>query len=165
MSPGIKNPFKKDLLRRQFDSCVLCYFTRHKDLFREDGTRHTGNGVANQFWWGFDGARKPEQWDGSRDTPAYASYRAGEAIAAYEAALAAKDADIARLREENEKLASFAKSFNFTCAASFYNDCYLNINEPNSAGFRLGNGSQFSKFIAALEERRRAALAGGSDAS
>ena len=82
-----------------------------------------------------------------------------------EPALAAKDADIARLREENEKLASFAKSFNFTCAASFYNDCYLNINEPNSAGFRLGNGSQFSKFIAALEERRRAALAGGSDAS
>ena len=98
MSPGIKNPFKKDLLRRQFDSCVLCYFTRHKDLFREDGTRHTGNGVANQFWWGFDGARKPEQWDGSRDTPAYASYRAGEAIAAYEAALAAKDAEIERLR-------------------------------------------------------------------
>ena len=79
--------------------------------------------------------------------------------------IAAKDAEIARLREENEKLASFAKSFNFTCAASFYNDCYLNINEPNSAGFRLGNGSQFSKFIAALEERRRAALAGGSDAS
>ena len=82
-----------------------------------------------------------------------------------EVALAAKDAEIARLREENEKLASFAKSFNFTCTASFYNDCYLNINEPNSAGFRLGNGSQFSKFIAALEERRRAALAGGSDAS
>ena len=82
-----------------------------------------------------------------------------------QAKCAAKDAEIARLREENEKLASFAKSFNFTCAASFYNDCYLNINEPNSAGFRLGNGSQFSKFIAALEERRRAALAGGSDAS
>lgn len=80
-------------------------------------------------------------------------------------ALAAKDAELAKLREENEKLASFAKSFNFTCTASFYNDCYLNINEPNSAGFRLGNGSQFSKFIAALEERRRAALDGGSDAA
>jgi len=142
MSPGIKNPFKKDLLRRQFDSCVLCYFTRHKDLFR-DGTRHTGNGVANQFWWGFDGARKPEQWDGSRDTPAYASYRAGEAIAAYEAAIAAKDAELARALEALKELVS---------ACTRYDE-----DEERSV--------LLTSNYCRAKDRAAALLAGGSDAS
>lgn len=107
MSEPVRNPFKKDILRRQFDACVLCYFTRHKDLFRPDGSRHTGNGVANSFWWGFDGVRTPEQWDGSRDTPAYASYRAGELIAAFESALAAKDAEIEKLSEARDLISDW----------------------------------------------------------
>lgn len=83
-----RNPFKKEILKRQFAACIYCYFARDKDFFRADGSRHTGNGVANQFWWGYDGARKPEQWDAaSKDTPAYASYRAGSLVAAYEASL------------------------------------------------------------------------------
>lgn len=80
-------------------------------------------------------------------------------LQARDEALAAKDAEIARLREENEELSSFAKSFNMTCVeSSFYKDCYLHINEPDSVSFRIGNGSQFSKFVAALEARRIAAL-------
>nr|WP_250808451.1 hypothetical protein [Neorhizobium tomejilense] len=83
-----RNPFKKDILKKQFAACVYCYFSRDKDFFRADGSRNMGNGVANQFWWGFDGVRKPEQWNAaSKDTPAYASYRAGEMIATYEASL------------------------------------------------------------------------------
>ncbi|NNH59493.1 hypothetical protein HLI01_22420 [Rhizobium laguerreae] len=62
-----------------------------------------------------------------------------------------------RLREENERLLAFVRSFKFTCVEdSFYKDCYLNIVEPYSASFRLGNGSQFSQFIGKLEERRAA---------
>lgn len=79
-----RNPFKRDILKKQFAACVYCYFSRDKDFFRADGSRHTGNGVANAFWRGFDGVYKPGHWDGSKDTPAYASYRAGEMIAAYE---------------------------------------------------------------------------------
>lgn len=75
------------------------------------------------------------------------------------AALAAKDAELSRLREENEQLSSFVKSFHLTCVeSSFYKDCYLHIHEPDSVSFRLGNGSQFSKFIGALEKRRLTAL-------
>lgn len=79
-----RNPFKIAILKKQFAACVYCYFSRDKDFFRADGSRHTGNGVANAFWRGFDGVFKPGHWDGSKDTPAYASYRAGEMIAAYE---------------------------------------------------------------------------------
>ncbi|NNH67786.1 hypothetical protein [Rhizobium laguerreae] len=62
-----------------------------------------------------------------------------------------------RLREENARLLAFVRSFKFTCVEDiFYKDCYLNIVEPDSASFRLGNGSQFSLFIGKLEERRAA---------
>lgn len=57
------------------------------------------------------------------------------------------------------ELRKFAESFKFTVTDSFYSDAYLTINEPDSANFRLGTGSQFSKFIAALEARRVVALA------
>ena len=68
------------------------------------------------------------------------------------------------LQRENAELRAFAASFKLTCVeSSFYKDCYLHISEPDSVSFRLGNGSQFSKFIAGLEDRRARALLGGSE--
>lgn len=67
---------------------------------------------------------------------------------------AAKPAGVAALR-------SYAESFHFTVTDSFYSDAYIGIHEPDSITFRLGNGSQFSKHIAKLEERRKAALSAG----
>ncbi|WP_062233094.1 hypothetical protein [Aureimonas sp. N4] len=58
----------------------------------------------------------------------------------------------------DDALRRFAESFKFTVTDSFYSEAYLTINEPDSVSFRIGNGSQFSKFIATLEARRRAAL-------
>ncbi|MCA0338963.1 MAG: hypothetical protein LCH99_04445 [Proteobacteria bacterium] len=74
--------------------------------------------------------------------------------------------EIAELKADLAELRAFAASFKLTCVeSSFYKDCYIHINEPDAIGFRLGNGSQFSKFIARLEDRRaRALLNGGSDA-
>lgn len=69
------------------------------------------------------------------------------------------------LQRENAELRAFASSFKLTCVeSSFYKDCYLHISEPDSVSFRLGNGSQFSKFIAGLEDRRARALLGGENA-
>lgn len=69
------------------------------------------------------------------------------------------------LQRENAELRAFAASFKLTCVeSSFYKDCYLHISEPDSVSFRLGNGSQFSKFIAGLEDRRARALLGGENA-
>lgn len=69
------------------------------------------------------------------------------------------------LQRENAELRSFASSFKLTCVeSSFYKDCYLHISEPDSVSFRLGNGGQFSKFIAGLEARRARALLGGENA-
>lgn len=82
-----RNPFKKDMMRRQFASLVYCYFSRDKDLVRPDGSRHLGNSQATNFWRGFDNVN-PQQWDsGSREMLAYAAYRAGQAVAAYEASI------------------------------------------------------------------------------
>ena len=69
------------------------------------------------------------------------------------------------LQRENAELRAFAASFKFTCVdVSFYKDCYLHINDPDSVSFRLNNGSQFSQFIAKLEDRRARALLGGENA-
>ncbi len=69
------------------------------------------------------------------------------------------------LQRENADLRAFAASFKFTCVeVSFYKDCYLHIIEPDSVSFRLNNGSQFSQFVAKLEDRRARALLGGENA-
>lgn len=69
------------------------------------------------------------------------------------------------LQRENAELRAFAASFKFTCVeVSFYKDCYLHIIEPDSVSFRLNNGSQFSQFVAKLEDRRARALLGGENA-
>jgi hypothetical protein len=81
----ICNPFKDAVMRRQFDACIHCYDTKHRDLIRADGGRHTGNAVANFFWQGFDGAGR-DRWDAaSRKMIAWACYRAGEEIRKREA--------------------------------------------------------------------------------
>ena len=75
--------------------------------------------------------------------------------------LALEDADwrlIIDALSAQEKLAeavAFANSFRFSVAEnSFYKDAYLHIIDPDSVHFRLGTGSQFSKFLSALEDRR-----------
>lgn len=71
------NRFKTPALRKQYDACVKCYRSRHRDLVRPDGTPHLGNGWASHFWRGYK--RTPLNWDApSRKTFAYACYRAGE---------------------------------------------------------------------------------------
>lgn len=73
--------------------------------------------------------------------------------------------EIAELKADLAELRAFAASFKLTCVeSSFYKDCYIHINEPDAVSFRLGNGSQFSKFIAKLEDRRARALLGGENA-
>lgn len=57
-----------------------------------------------------------------------------------------------------DPLRAFAESFHFTMTDSFYSDCYIGIHEPDAVTFRLGNGSQLSKHIAKLEDRRIEAI-------
>lgn len=71
------NPFRNKTMRSQYDACVFCYDTKHRDLIRPDGTRHKGNSVAHHFWMGYDRVAI-ERWDReSRKMIAWAIYRAG----------------------------------------------------------------------------------------
>lgn len=79
-----RNPFKKDMMRRIFATCIYGYFSRDKDFVRADGSRHLGNSTSVTFWRGFDNLN-PQQWDaGSKEMVAYAAYRAGQLVAEYE---------------------------------------------------------------------------------
>jgi len=76
---AVRNPFKIDMLRRQFDACLHCHEIKHRDLVRPDGTPHRGNTIATWFWRGYEGV-KPN-WDaGSRQSAAYAAFRAGQVV-------------------------------------------------------------------------------------
>jgi hypothetical protein len=77
----IRNPFKQDILQKMFDTMVWSYETRHHDLIRADGSRHMGNGAATAFWRGYDGNPIGVVGRAGRQTPSYACYRAGAAIA------------------------------------------------------------------------------------
>jgi hypothetical protein len=73
------NRFRNKAYRAQYDAMVRAYHTRHRDLVRPDGTQHLGNGVANNFWRGYE--NMPMNWDrNSRDSFAYACYRAGQDV-------------------------------------------------------------------------------------
>ena len=64
----------------------VCFRGRHKDLIYPSGRRGRGNSAATAFWRGYDGALGPV-WDArSRQTPAYACFRAGEDVKALVAA-------------------------------------------------------------------------------
>ncbi|AGC36182.1 hypothetical protein B7L88_gp106 [Rhizobium phage RHEph10] len=82
----IHNPFRQDLMRRQFTALIKSYETKNPDLIRPDGARHTGNSWAIHFWWGYDNSL-PQRYDdrASRDTLGYAAFKAGRAVAEWEA--------------------------------------------------------------------------------
>ncbi len=83
-SLNIRNPFRQDMMARQFDALVNCYVNQHRDLIR-DGFRNLGNSWATGFWRGYDDVIPSERWDrGSKQTFAWACYRAGKAVRALE---------------------------------------------------------------------------------
>lgn len=74
---------------------------------------------------------------------------------------AAVQADNERLREENERLRTFAESFRFSVNEdAFYKDVSLHLISPHSLGIRLQNDSSKSWLFKDVETRRLAALAG-----
>jgi len=82
--PAIRNPFRQRVLKEQFDAIIKAYDARHKDIMRIDRNgryrRHIGNGWATSFWRGFDGVLS-DRWDAaSRQSSAYACWRAGQAL-------------------------------------------------------------------------------------
>lgn len=75
-----RNPFRNEMLKRQFDAVLKVYDDRHTDLVRVDRDgryrRHLGNAWATQFWRGFDGHHL--NWDAdSRQSSGYAYWKAG----------------------------------------------------------------------------------------
>jgi hypothetical protein len=81
------NPFRNDLMRRRYDDLVKAYHRGHANLFTQDGGRSRGCSMATDFWRGFDNSIPAARWDrASRDTLAWAAYRAGRACAQWEAA-------------------------------------------------------------------------------
>ena len=87
----IRNPFRDRTMRATFDAVVMCYKTRHRDIwgslqYGEDAVRQPGawpyrpgNAWAGNFWRGYDGI--PQKYSGGdRDTPGYACFRAGQII-------------------------------------------------------------------------------------
>ncbi len=76
------NRFHNPVLRAQYNQMLHCFRTQHKDLIYPSGRRCWGNGAANAFWRGYDGKIAPV-WDArSRQTPAYACFRAGHDVRA-----------------------------------------------------------------------------------
>lgn len=76
----IRNPFRQRTLKATFDAVVHCYQTKHRDIWKEPGEPRPGNAWANYFWRGYDGVSIP-RWDShSRSWPAYACFRAGQAV-------------------------------------------------------------------------------------
>jgi hypothetical protein len=76
------NPFRNPLMRARFDDLVTAYRRGHANLFTESGRRARGCSMATDFWRGFDNAIPAARWDrASRDTLAWAAYRAGRAMA------------------------------------------------------------------------------------
>ncbi|AXK43749.1 hypothetical protein [Erythrobacter aureus] len=74
----VKNPFKADFMRRNFDAAIQTYDTKHRNFIHPSGIRCKGNGWAVHFWRGFD--QVDLDYTGLRDSAAYAMYRAGKAI-------------------------------------------------------------------------------------
>lgn len=56
------------------------YQDRHRELFLPDGATHRGSGLALHFWNGFDGVSMGGGFKSrsERQSPAYASWRAGQ---------------------------------------------------------------------------------------
>ena len=81
--PNIKNPFRNDVMRKQFDLMVSAHDTKHRDLFLPNGDQRRGSSIANAFWDGHKNeTRSLFCRDASiRNTPAYACWKAGRSVA------------------------------------------------------------------------------------
>lgn len=79
--PYIPNPFRDPGMRQHFFYCTTAYLNKSANLFYPDGKPQRGNGLATNFWRGYAGSIPRERWDrASRNTLAWAAYRAGEAV-------------------------------------------------------------------------------------
>lgn len=77
------NRFKDKTLRSEYDAAMFQYQTKHRNLFRADGTPAKDiSTFAHFFWMGFDGGRGMgigfEADRESRSTLSYAYWRAGQ---------------------------------------------------------------------------------------
>jgi hypothetical protein len=75
------NTFRDKTLRTNYDAAVLCFETKHRDLFYPDGTECHGSSFASYFWKGFHGVsgKGLVRFDAaSKKTLAYAFWRAGQ---------------------------------------------------------------------------------------
>jgi hypothetical protein len=76
------NRFRDRTLRKEYDAAMHAHATRHRDLFRPDGSRNTGSTFASYFWKGFDGIQGRGLVNfkdrAARETLAYAYWRAGQ---------------------------------------------------------------------------------------
>ncbi|MCV9964474.1 hypothetical protein OIU34_21525 [Pararhizobium sp. BT-229] len=96
----VRNPFRNDIMRRQFDAAVSTYDTKHRDFIYPNGRRCVGSAWATNFWRGFEGMAA-DRWKkdaAARQTPAYACWCAGRDIRA------ALDAHAATLTDTTERL-------------------------------------------------------------
>jgi len=75
----MSNRFKDKTLRREYDSMVQAFETKHSVLFHKDGTRTNGNSWAAGFWHGFDNDLPATRFPPgpNRTILAYAHFRAG----------------------------------------------------------------------------------------
>lgn len=79
MTTPVRNPFRERGMRLAFDELLSAYGRRSKLLFHE-GNPTRGNSAAIMFWRGYEGAHVGT-WDrASKETAAYAHWRAGRAV-------------------------------------------------------------------------------------
>lgn len=88
------NRFRDPVLRRAYDEAITAHAATSKVLFHA-GQEHRGNGVAGPFWRGFH-AEQSGHWDAaSKQTLAYAYWRAGQDVrASQDEALTGQDAGV-----------------------------------------------------------------------
>lgn len=79
VSALVRNPFRTDWMRANYDVAVGCFAQKHKSFFHPNGERCIGNSWATRFWRGFDGIGG--NWDAeSKRSAAYAMHCAGRDI-------------------------------------------------------------------------------------
>lgn len=78
----MKNPFRNEAMRKSFDIAVSAYEKKSGNLFQADGTPHEMNSlIARHFWAGYEGRLTNSYYEGSKNSPSYAIFRAGQLIA------------------------------------------------------------------------------------
>jgi hypothetical protein len=73
----VANRFKNKTLATYYEGCVVTFNDKRSVLFNADGTPCHSNSIATNFWRGYNNVAM--NWDkASKETFAYAAYRAGE---------------------------------------------------------------------------------------